>query len=252
MSIDWWTLGLQAANFLVLIWLLQRFLYRPVLAIIARRQAQIAGVMDQADIAKAAAQRLERELASERAAIAVERDRVLQDARTQAEHERQATQAKAQADADALVADGRRVLEQERQEAVAAVQHDATTLGIDIARNLLARAPPPDFGTFLDGICQAIGAMRRDERGRLLNGANGAAVRVVTARPLAASDRAQCQARLAALLGKETPLAFADDPQLLAGIELHFPNSILRNTWRETLATTLDRLTRDEQARRHA
>ena len=32
MQLDWWTIGLQTVNFTVLIWLLNRFLYKPVLA----------------------------------------------------------------------------------------------------------------------------------------------------------------------------------------------------------------------------
>ena len=31
MHIDWWTIALQTVNFVILVWLLQRFLYRPVL-----------------------------------------------------------------------------------------------------------------------------------------------------------------------------------------------------------------------------
>ena len=45
MRIDWWTLALQAANFLVLVWLLQHFLYRPVQGIIAERQQRAESVL---------------------------------------------------------------------------------------------------------------------------------------------------------------------------------------------------------------
>ena len=37
MQIDWWTLGLQAVNALVLVWLLAHFLFRPVVDAIARQ-----------------------------------------------------------------------------------------------------------------------------------------------------------------------------------------------------------------------
>ena len=58
MRIDWWTLALQAANFLVLVWLLQHFLYRPVLAIIVERQQQTDGVLAEADATRTAAEGL--------------------------------------------------------------------------------------------------------------------------------------------------------------------------------------------------
>ena len=42
MSFSWWTFGLQAVNFLVLVWLLRRFLFKPVTAMVARRKEEIA------------------------------------------------------------------------------------------------------------------------------------------------------------------------------------------------------------------
>jgi F-type H+-transporting ATPase subunit b len=41
MQLDWSTLVLEIVNFLVLVWLLQRFLYRPILKVVAARQAAI-------------------------------------------------------------------------------------------------------------------------------------------------------------------------------------------------------------------
>ena len=39
MEIDWWTLAIQTVNFLVVVWLLSRFLYRPVRRMIEAREA---------------------------------------------------------------------------------------------------------------------------------------------------------------------------------------------------------------------
>ncbi|MCL1485860.1 MAG: hypothetical protein MH208_17135 [Marinobacter sp.] len=45
MSIDWITVLAQLANFLVLVWLLKRFLYRPILDGIDAREAEITKSM---------------------------------------------------------------------------------------------------------------------------------------------------------------------------------------------------------------
>jgi len=55
MRIDWWTLGLQAVNAFVLIWLLAHFLFRPVVAAIAARQKAAGQLLADAKAAKAAA-----------------------------------------------------------------------------------------------------------------------------------------------------------------------------------------------------
>ncbi|MEO7336537.1 MAG: F0F1 ATP synthase subunit delta [Caldimonas sp.] len=49
MLIDWFTVGAQALNFVVLVWLLKRFLYQPVLDAIDAREARIAGQIGDAE-----------------------------------------------------------------------------------------------------------------------------------------------------------------------------------------------------------
>jgi F0F1-type ATP synthase membrane subunit b/b' len=49
MTFDLWTLGFQAVNVLVLIWLLHRFFWKPVAAMIAARQAAAATLLEEAE-----------------------------------------------------------------------------------------------------------------------------------------------------------------------------------------------------------
>ena len=55
MSIDWVTVAAQAVNFLVLVWLLKRFLYRPILDGIDARERDIEARVTAAATAKAEA-----------------------------------------------------------------------------------------------------------------------------------------------------------------------------------------------------
>ncbi|HMR03616.1 MAG TPA: F0F1 ATP synthase subunit B, partial [Candidatus Competibacter phosphatis] len=48
MQIDWFTVAAQIVNFLLLVWLLKRFLYRPVLDAMAARQQKIAAALEEA------------------------------------------------------------------------------------------------------------------------------------------------------------------------------------------------------------
>lgn len=49
MDIDWLTVIAQIVNFLVLVWLLQHFLYRPVIDAMDRREQRIADFLEQAE-----------------------------------------------------------------------------------------------------------------------------------------------------------------------------------------------------------
>lgn len=55
MLIDWFTVCAQIVNFLILVWLMQRFLYRPVLNAIAAREKKIADELRDAAQTKAKA-----------------------------------------------------------------------------------------------------------------------------------------------------------------------------------------------------
>ena len=55
MLIDWFTVAAQAVNFLILVWLLKRFLYKPVLAAIDEREKRITSQLQDAEQKKAEA-----------------------------------------------------------------------------------------------------------------------------------------------------------------------------------------------------
>src|SRR5665811_1686842 len=57
MLIDWFTVIAQVVNFLILVWLLKHFLYRPILDAIDAREKRIAKELADADAKKAEAQK---------------------------------------------------------------------------------------------------------------------------------------------------------------------------------------------------
>jgi len=55
MLIDWFTVGAQTLNFLILVWLLKHFLYKPILDAIDAREKRIVAELADADARKAEA-----------------------------------------------------------------------------------------------------------------------------------------------------------------------------------------------------
>ncbi len=53
MLFDWFTLLAQLVNFLVLVWLLKRYLYKPILNAIDEREKLIARQLEEAEASKA-------------------------------------------------------------------------------------------------------------------------------------------------------------------------------------------------------
>ena len=59
MNINWFTVIAQVINFLILVWLLKKFLYKPILNAIDEREKKIADKIKDADAQKALAHKEE-------------------------------------------------------------------------------------------------------------------------------------------------------------------------------------------------
>lgn len=247
MRIDWWTLALQAANFLVLVWLLQHFLYRPVQGIIAERQQRADHVLAEAAAARTAAEGLQAELEGRRAAIDRERHQALEEAHARAKEDAASLLERARADAEKLLAEERQRIEQERAEVAVSLRQETIELSVAIARRLLAGTGDAGIDRrFLERALARLQELAEPERVALINRlAPGDVVHVVTASPLASAGRDDLAGRLRELLGADIDVQFAEDPALLAGAELHFPHTVLHHSWRDSLREIEEDLKRD-------
>jgi F-type H+-transporting ATPase subunit b len=244
MQIDWWTLGLQTVNVLVLIWVLGRFLFRPVARIIAERQA-LAG----ADLAKAKAALAEAEASRDaaRAAaadLAAQRQQMLAAAQAEAAHQKETLLAAAQSEAEAARRTALADLAQARADQARALSDQAALLAGDIAARLLQRLPEEArIMGFIDGLAAAVAALPEATRASI--GAEGP-LRLRTARALSESESDALNAALAQVLGRPVTLAPEVDPALIAGLELETPHAVVYNNFRADLARIAQELTRHD------
>ena len=77
MHIDWWTVGLQAVNILVLVWLFGKFLFPRVMVIMQERQAKAHALLQEAGDLRAAAEQEKAQAEEMRLATLAERTRIL-------------------------------------------------------------------------------------------------------------------------------------------------------------------------------
>ena len=89
MLIDWFTVTAQVLNFLVLVWLLKRFLYRPILDAMNAREQKIATQLRDAEAQKAEAAAERQGLRAARAEFEAQKDALLRLAQEEAEATRQ-------------------------------------------------------------------------------------------------------------------------------------------------------------------
>jgi len=89
MLIDWFTVGAQALNFLILVWLMKRFLYKPILHAIDAREKRIATELADANAKKAEAQKERDEFKHKNEEFDQQRAALLSKATDEAKAERQ-------------------------------------------------------------------------------------------------------------------------------------------------------------------
>src|SRR5471030_2938630 len=104
MLIDWFTVGAQAINFVLLIWLLKRFLYKPILDAVETREQRIAAELAGAETKKTEAQKKYAEYQLKIEQFDQQRAALLSQAVQQVSVERQRLLDEAKAAADALAA----------------------------------------------------------------------------------------------------------------------------------------------------
>lgn len=222
MLIDWFTVVAQLLNFLILVWLLKRFLYQPVLDAIDAREQRIAKELAQADATRDAAEAEQTHFREQRAALDAQREALL---------------ATATAEADA---EGKRLIEAARQRATELEAHQTQRLATQataLRQALAERAQHEVFavcrkalGDLADAglesrmvatFVRRLQAARADDA-TLLAGfkASAAPLVVRSAFALSDADRAAVQAALKDDLGIAQAPQFEIAPDRVAGIEI--------------------------------
>lgn len=249
MQIDWWTLALQAVNFLILVWLLRRFLYRPVKDVIEKRKQLAEQAFAEAAAKQQDADTEKQGLRQDRAQLAQERQDLLKQLHEAMEAERMTVLVQARKDADQLLADARAAIDAERTTALAELRGQVADLATDMAADLMAKAGagvPVD--AFIDRLNEQLQALPTDERERLKKDLeiDSGVITVVTAAPLAPPEQARWTERLNGALGCTCKTDFQTDPDIIGGAELHFPHAVLTFTYADLLAKARDLVAKND------
>lgn len=234
MSFNLWTLGLQAINVAILLWLLGRFFWRPVAKMIDDRRLAVESVLAEAEGKRQAADAALAEIANTRAGFAAERDAVLARAQADGEAARRALLDRARAESAALLAAAREAIDAQREKAEAEWRAAAADLGVDIAGRLLAPLATADIQqAFAARLVETVATLPESQKRSLLT--SPGRLELVMASPTPEPQSRALQHRLAEALDADLDFDVKLDPHLIAGIDLVAPHFILHNSWRADL-----------------
>jgi len=247
MNFSWWTFALQAANFLVLVWLLKRFLFKPVSSIVARRKAEIARGMAEASAEMRNALNLQRDLQAQRAGIEAARQTAIEEQRVQLAAERRKMIDEARAEAEKIRNQAITQLSEERAAASQELFSQTIEFAVNLAQRLLRELALPSIErAFLTRVLDYLDGLSSEERAALVSHLGTNSLVVTTALPLEALEEAEWREQLGKRIGAAASMNFNSDPALIAGTEITFPTAILRFNWRDTLITAAAEMNRNE------
>lgn len=238
MELNWSTFILEIINFLILVWLLSRFLYRPVLKIIHKRRREIQEKLDAADQVRNEAEALKGEYQDRltdwerekhdagqqlEKEIATERGRRLAELKRELEREREK--------AGVL---NRRQMEEEKL----LQERQALQLGAAFSSRLLTRLAGPELeNQLIDLLIADLQELPEEKRQSLRNSyAKGnTGITIDSVFPVTADKRHKIEQVFNSVFNQDIHCAYRQQPELIAGLQIRVGAWLLQANLRDEL-----------------
>jgi F-type H+-transporting ATPase subunit b len=223
MLIEWFTVGAQALNFIVLVWLLKRFLYKPILHAVDAREKRIAKDLADASAKMAEAEKRRAEFEHKNAEFEGQRAALLAKATEEAAAERQRLLGEARKMADTQSAKRQEKLQTEARNLSLEIRHRTQQEVFAIARKALTDLASASLEERIAEMfvrrLRAIDGTAKTGLAETLKAALGPAV-VRSAFDLPAEQRTAIQKAIDETFAGQFRLLFETAPDLIGGIEL--------------------------------
>ncbi len=223
MLINWFTVFAQAINFLILVWLLKRFLYKPVLRAIDEREKGIAAQLAQAEAKVAEAQKERDDFQHKNEAFDQERAALLKKATDDAKAERDRLLDLARADADALRAKRQEALRNEQrnlsQEIIRWTQKEVFAITHKTLADLAGTSLEERMADVFVKQLRALSGAAKEQMATAFKTSNHT-VSVHSAFDLSPAQRTAIESAVKESFAPDAHVQFETAPELVSGIEL--------------------------------
>lgn len=209
MQVDWLTVAAQIVNFLVLVWLLQRFLYAPIIQAMERREARIAERLSDAEQKRQAADAEAEKLRRQQAELERARKDLLAEARDQAAQERRSLEHQTRSEVETQKRAWLDQLSAERKTFLADLRERSTDAIFELAGRALDDLASAELeAAMAEAFARQLAALDDEEKRKLADGAGRA------------GNRVTIESRFALDADAKVRLARAVHEELIEGIEI--------------------------------
>lgn len=223
MKINWFTVIAQIINFIVLVWLLKRFLYKPILQAIEERENKIAEKIKDANAKDALAKKEQVEFAHKNEAFDKEKKDMMDKAIAETNTERQKLLETARNEATELRAKLETSLHEMQENLNRDLVHKTQVEVFAIARKALADLASLDLEEQTTNVfIQRINELNEDKKKQFEEAfkSNSNLILVQSAFDLPEKQQVDIKNAVNATLHSEANFQFKTEPDIVSGIEL--------------------------------
>jgi len=239
MELDWTTFLLEIANFLILVWIMNRLLYRPVMNAIAARRAGLAKTAAEAEQLREDAAELEARYRSRLTEWEREKEGLRKEMLIELSADRTRLEAALHASLEQERDKARTIRDQDLRDRLREMEEIALGQGSRFVTRLLEEVTTPELEERLLKLFLSSLATLPAERLRAIADAlsePGVPVRAASAFVCPEERRTEIRQRLSEICGYQGGIEFVEEPALLAGMQLRAGPWILDATLRGELS----------------
>lgn len=223
MLIDWFTVIAQVLNFLILVWLLKRFLYKPILSAIDSREKKVAAELVNAASKETEAKKEKEEFKHKNEEFDQQRNALLSKAKDETKAERQRLLEEARKEASDLSSKQQEALRNEIQNLNQEISHRTEQEVFAITRKVLKDLAGTSLEErIVEVLVQRLHELKGEEKEQLISAFKTSPKQFLirTAFDLSQQHRDLIRETINETLGIETRPDFKTAPDLVSGIEL--------------------------------
>lgn len=223
MQIDWFVLLVQLVNFLILLYLLRRFLFTRITRTMDEREAKMIARFEEAERLKREAEEAARVFQEKQASLQVQAEKMLDEARQTAKRRQKELMDSARKEVDTIRQRWVETILQEKDAFLESLRLRASQHVYAVVRRILAElADTAIEQKMIDFLIERIHSLdpKEGETIRKALGDSGEGVMVLSAFPLTQEDRQRLAAAVRELTGtSEKVISYQERSDMISGVE---------------------------------
>lgn len=221
MQIDWFTFTAQIINFLILLWLLRKFLYDPLLNVMKDREEKISSRLEEARIKLEEAERRSKEYQKKLDELEKQKSAWREEAKEEAESFKLELMQESRNEVEQVRSKWIKSVEKEKKMFLDELEEQSFEKIMDVVEHMVSDLADRTLEKqAINRFINRIKEMKDDERKQMIDAVDTNQLEVATAFPTEEKDRKEIDAAIRRLLDSEKGCRYTHDPELGFGIEV--------------------------------